>query len=292
MATTVLSLVEEIRDQLGDYGEAVTALSSQLAAAATTAAVASSSGFEANGFAYCGFEALEVSATGTGSLTVRRGARGTTDALHASGSIVRYNLTWGNHLILSKMNEALDAAYPSLYSLVEDPDTLVTVADQYLYELPTTIDKLYRVEVESESTDGIYVPCNAWELLDKTHIRVFDINQYTVGRKINLVGIAPFSNGTATGNLDSDYPITDGSAKGYLMAETMGRLLMVPQARIARRDSFLGKTDGWDSAQPYMSMAVAREYMKQAKEFLLKARMPLPAHSIPNPGRSFLYAGQ
>lgn len=293
MATTVLSLVEELRDQLNDYGEAVTALSSAMTdTTGTTANVSSSSGFEALGFAYCDFEAFEVSATGTGTLTVRRGARGTAAATHLSGAVVRFNLTWGNQLILNKLNEALDAAYPDLYTLVEDSDSLVTVSDQYVYELPTTIDKLYRVEVESESTSDIYIPCNAWDLIDESHIKIYDINQWNTGQKINLVGIAPFSTATATGNLDSDYPITDGNAKGYLMSETMGRLLMVPQARIAKRDSFVGKTDGWDNSQPYMSMAVAREYMKQAKEFLVKCRMRLPAHTIPNPGRSFLYAGQ
>lgn len=292
MATTVLSLVEELRDQLNDYGEAVTTLSSGATDSATSLSVASESGFEALGFAYCEFEAMEVSATGTGSLTVRRAARGTTAAAHTSGAVVRFGLTWGNQLILNKMNEALDAAYPDLYTLVEDSDSLVTVSDQYVYEMPTTIDKLYRVEVESESTSDIYIPCNAWDLIDESHIKIYDINQWNAGQKINLVGIAPFSTATATGNLDSDYPITDGNAKGYLMSETMGRLLMVPQARIAKRDSFVGKTDGWDNSQPYMSMAVAREYMKQAKEFLVKCRMRLPAHTIPNPGRSFLYAGQ
>lgn len=293
MATTVLSLVEEIRDQLGDYGEAVTALSAAMTdTTGTTVAVTASTGFETNGFAYCEFEAMEVTATESASLTVRRAARGTAAAAHNLGSVVRYNLTWGNNLILTKLNEALDAAYPELYALVDDSDSLVTVADQYVYELPSSIDRLYQVNIESDAVSGVYIPCNAWEMKDADHIRIFNINQFTAGNAIELVGIAPFASGTASGNLDANFPIADGNAKGYLIAETIGRLLMVPQARIARRDSFVGKTDGWDQGQPYMSMAVAREYMKQAKEFKAKARMPLPAHSLPNPGRSFLYAGQ
>lgn len=292
MATTVLSLVEEIRDQLGDYGEASTALTSDHTAAVTTIACTASTGFEVGGFAYCEYEALEVTATGTGTLTVRRGARGTTAAAHASGAIVRGNLTWGNSLILSKLNEALDAAYPDVYTLVGDPDSTAVEADQYIYELSTTIDKLYRVEIESENHPDVYIECNAWDQPDKTHIRIYDIGQYTVGKKINLVGIAPFSAVSIGGNVDTDFPIAEGSGKGYLVCSALGRLLMVPQARIARRDSFVGMTDGFQNAQPYMSMAVAREYLNQAKAYLAKIRMPVPQFTLPNPGRSFMYAGQ
>lgn len=290
MAITVLSLVEEIRDQLGDYGEAVTSLTAVLATAdAATASVSATNGFETNGFAYCEFEAMEISGVAEKALTVRRGARGTTATPHPKDTVVRFNLTWGNNLILAKLNEALDAAYPELYALAEDYDTLTVASNQYIYEVPTTINRLYRVEIETAR--GVFAPYGDWEMTDESHVRLYASNRFSTGTRIGLVGIAPFSPARPDGNLDARYPITDGNARGYLTVEAIGRLLMVPQARIARRDSFIGKTDGWDAGQPYLSMAVAREYLKQAKEFKTKARMPLPSHSLPNPGRSFLTAG-
>jgi hypothetical protein len=179
---------------------------------------------------------------------------------------------------------------------VEDIANLTVVTDQYIYDVPSTtgvyvMDKLWRVEIESENNSGVYIPIRKWEMVDKYTFRIYDINTHSSGQVIKLVGTKPFAALTLAGNLDSDFPDTDDNATEYLVVAAMARLITDVQAQIARRDSFKGITDSFQNSQPFMSIATAKELQKDAQLLLKKCRMPLPKHYTSDPGRAYMQRG-
>jgi hypothetical protein len=297
MPTSVASLIEEIRDRIGDYGEGTTALSAAVSSTSTATFYFDDSGvLHAGDFLLIDNELVEVIDESGG--TVRRGARGSTAATHAAGAVVRVNPRVGNHTILAALNAAQAAAYPSLYKLVEDT-TLTVATDQYVYDIPSSgtpavyvMDMLIRVEIESETNDGVYIPIRNWDLEDKYTIRIYNINSWSSGQSIKLVGIKQFDPMTLGGNLDSSFPDSDYNALEYLKLNATARVLFHIQARLGARDSFVGMTDSFQNSQPYMSLAVAKELMKESERMLKRARMPLPKEYLKLSGRTYLNKGE
>jgi len=290
MSTSVSSLILEIRDRFDDWGEGTTNLAAAVSSASsTTFSFDDTSVIRDGDWLMVDSEVVRVLDTDAG--TVRRGQRGSTAATHADAAVVYVNPIFPDHRILGALNAALDAAYPTLYELVDDTTTLSVVEDQYEYTIPTAVDRLYRVELESETEDGVYVPIRTWEFMDKRHIRIYNINDHTVGQVIRCVGTAHFTDLTLSGNLDSDFPDTDDNAKEYLRKKAMSLLITDVQAQIARRDSFKGITDSFQNSQPFMSIATAKELKKEAEELLKRARMQPPKHYLPDPGVYYMDKG-
>jgi hypothetical protein len=295
MSTAVSTLVDEIRDRLGDYGEGTTALSAAVTStSATTMTLDDTTVLHVGDWLLIDNEIVEVVEVDT--TTVRRGARGSTAATHSNGAVVRVNPRVGNHTILSALNAAQAAAYPSLYELVEDTTTVV-VTDQYSYDVPSSgsvyvMDRVFRVEIESENLDDVYIPLRNWDLDDKHTVRIYDINAWSAGQSIKFVGIKPFDSMTLSGNLDSAFPDTDDNAIEYLLLNAQGRLLITVQTRLAARDSFVGMTDSFQAAQPYMSLSVGTQLIKESKALLKQARMPLPKEYLKHSGRVYLDRGE
>jgi len=291
MTTTVSSLIVEIQDRLDDYGEGTTALSAAVSTTTgTTFSFDDTSVLKKGYWALVDNEVVEIMDPDDG--TVRRGARGSTAATHVDAAVVRVNVLFPPHRVLGALNAALDAAYPSLHELVNDITTLTVVTDQYNYAAPSTIEKLWRVEIESETNDGVYIPIRKWRMIDNANFRVYDINSHSSGQVIKCVGTAHFSDLTLSGNLDTDFPDTDHNAVEYLRKKAMSLLITDVQAQLARRDSFKGITDSFQNSQPFMSIATAKEMKKEAEELLKKAKMPLPQHFTPDPGMYYMDKGE
>lgn len=290
MTTSVSSLILEIRDRFDDWGEGSTALAAAISTTTTTTFTFDDTSVIRNGdWLLVDSEVVRVTDIDAG--TVRRGQRGSTAATHSDAAVVYVNVIFPDHRILGALNTALDAAYPKLYELVDDDTTLDVVEDQYEYTIPTTIERLWRVEIESETEDAVYVPIRKWEFLDRDTIRIYNINQHTAGQAIRCVGTAHFTDLTLSGNLDSDFPDTDHNAVEYLRKKAMSLLITDVQAQIARRDSFKGITDSFQNSQPFMSIAVAKELKKEAEELLKRARMQPPKHYLPDAGLLYMDKG-
>jgi len=290
MTTTVASLITDIRDRLDDYGEGTTALSGAISStSSTTFTFEDETAIRDGDWLMVDSEVVRVTDIDAG--TVRRGQRGSTAATHSDGAVVYVNVIFPDHRILGALNAALDAAYPTLYELVDDDTTLDVVSDQYEYTIPTAIERLYRVEIESETESGVFVPIRTWEFLDRDTIRIYGINNYTSGNDIRCVGTAHFTNLTLSGNLDSDFPDTDDNAVEYLRKKAQSLLITDVQAQIARRDSFKGITDSFQNSQPFMSIAVAKELKKEAEELLKRARMQPPKKYLTDPGVFYMDKG-
>ena len=296
MSTAVATLITEINDRLDSYGEGTTSLAAAITdTTGTTFTFDDTSVIRKGDWLSVDNEVVEVMDVDDG--TVRRGARGSTAATHLDAAVVRVNVIFPNHRVLGALNSALGRAYPYLYELVEDITNLVVVADQYEYDIPSTtgvyiMDKLWRVEIESETNDGVYIPIRKWEMIDRYAIRIYDINAHTAGQVIKLIGTKPFAALTLAGNLDADFPDTNDNATEYLVVGAMARLLTDVQAQIGRRDSFKGITDSFQNSQPFMSIATAKELQKDAERLLKRCRMQLPQHYTPDPGRAYLRKGE
>jgi hypothetical protein len=257
----------------------------------TSITLASSEGVKAKDYLSIDYEAMYVSAMSSGpayTATVRRGQRGSTAATHSNGAMVIVNPIYHGHHILTMLNGALG----KMTELVVDSDTLEVVADQFAYAIPDTIDTLKRVEIEnSDETDEFFVMRN-WELQDGgSYFRIF--GNYTAGRNIRCVGTAKYDALTAGGNLDSSYPDDNPNAINFLIYEAAGQLLLLRQAKIAGRDSFVGITDAFGANYPDHSVRVARQYLAEAERYrqLAMRQEPIlqtPVAPVSNPSRAYL----
>jgi hypothetical protein len=276
MTIAATTLIEKTRALLRDYGDLALTLGAAVTdTTGTSVTVSSADDISAgpNTFALVDNEMLGITAANAGTevLTVIRGARGSTAATHTNGALIRINPIWGNHEILDALNQAQDAAYPLLYKLVDDTSEEIT-ADVWEYDLPSTIDTLVRVEIET-STSDVYVVSRNWTMQDTGAVLIEDAHAQSTGRKIRMVGMGRFSAMTLTGNLDSYYP-TDAIPQRYLVLAAAGYLLQERQGPMAKRDSFIGITDSWQQAQPFMSATMGRDYIKQARDLLKQCQMP------------------
>ena len=263
MTTSATTLAERARDLLDDYGANQTTLTAAIATVgATSCTVASASDISAGDYISVNFETMRVTNVATLTLTVERGQRGSTATVHASGDKVISQPIYHPHRILAMLNAGLG----KLTKQVTDSTTLDVVSDQYAYAQPSTIDRIWRVEIEnSDESDEFFIMRN-WEMQDGGgYFRIF--GDYTAGRDIRVVGTSKFSALASSGNLDSAFPDDNPNAINYLVYEAVGQLLLQRQAVMAGRDSFVGLTDAFGANYPDLSVRVARQYLAEAERF-------------------------
>jgi hypothetical protein len=237
-------------------------------------------------------ELLEVLDTFEGTpdtATVIRGARGSTAATHTSGTVVRIDPVYGQHEYLRFLNQALDASFPSLYQVADSHLTAIA-ADTYEYDIPTTCHMLARVEIETSTAD-VFEVNRQWDYQDNNTIIIENAQTISVGRAIRFIGYGKFDAMTIAGNLDTDFPETNANAIEYLIIKAGANALRARQAPIARRDSFIGITDSFQQAQPFMSTLSAKDYEVQAKTLLKQVRMPRLPEYVSDPGRVYYGRG-
>ncbi len=293
MATTASSLIAQVRSLVRDYGDARTTLVAAVTDTTGTSISLSDIADIPNGsFLQIDTELFEVISTVDASpdtATVVRGARGSTAATHTNSTLVRINHIWGDHEVLRALNQALDAAFPSIYTAITDSTTTHIAADTWEYDIPATIGILARVEMET-STASIFEPTTLWSYQDHNTIVIENAAYITAGYHVRMVGYGKFDAMTLTGNLDTDYPDTNANAIEYLVTKAGVNLLRTRQAAIGRRDAFIGMTDSFQQGAPYASAVSAKELEVHAKSLLKQCRMPRLAEYLPDPAR--LYYGR
>ncbi len=293
MTTTAASLIEQVRSRLLDYGNGAVTLAAAVSdTTGTSVSLSSIADISPRQVLMVDNELLEVIETFAGTpptATVIRGARGSTAATHTSATTVRIDPVYGNHEYLRFLNQALDASFPSLYSISDSHATAVA-ADTWEYDIPTTCAILARIEIETSTTDVFELNRN-WGYQDHNTIVLKDAATLTVGRAIRFIGYAKFDAMTISGNLDTDFPESNATAIEYLVVKAVAHALRGRQAPIARRDSFLGITDSFQVAQPFMSTLSAKDYENQAKSLLKQCRMVRLAEYLPDPGADYYCRG-
>lgn len=291
MATTITSLIDRIRSEVGDYGDAVTALDGAVSSTSvTTVTVAESKNIASGSFIQIEDESMMVISVNqtTKALTVVRAAKGTTAATtHADATAVYVNLDFSNLQVLNAINSALSSAYPKLYVPVSD-ETLAVVSGQYEYDYPTgtTMDHLARVEIEDTNADSEFVPIRTWDKIDADSIRLW--GTYATGKNIRLVGRKKFTAAALGENLDSNYPADDANTLDYLVTKAVANLLRSIQSRVAQLDSFQGVTDRFTAGQPYVPASTAKHYDDTAAALLKECAMEPQVEYLPHPMRRYL----
>lgn len=286
MTTSYSSLIDRVRAELEDYGDAVTTLSTAITSASTTSVVlASTKGISAGSFLHMDNECMlvtEVNQT-TNAIKVIRGAKGTTaDASILSGATCYVNLDYTNLQVWNALNSGLSYSYPKLYVPVEDVASSVT-ANIYEYTIATAMDHMARVEIENADNTSQYNPDRYWDKVSATKIRLY--GDRASGRTIRVVGRNKFTAAAITENLDSNFPDSEDTAVDFLIMYACYRLLMSTQGRVGQLDTFQGATDRFAAGQPYVPINTARQYLEQANTMLNNCKMEPLVEYLPHPMR-------
>lgn len=290
MATAARTVVNQVRDMLRDYGDGFTTLGAAVSDTNGTLFYVDDVGDITPGqFLQVDDEIVLVSKKYEGgnppSISVVRGQRGTTAATHSSGAMVTLSPIWSNVDILRAINQAQDSAFPALYQSVDDSTTSIAT-NTYEYTVPTTMHYLCQVWVETGVGTGLYNMSRMWNRMTATKILLEDANRY-VGRKLRFVGYGKFDAATISGNLDTDFPDTNPNAIEFLVVKASANLLKGRQAALGRRDSFIGVTDSFQQAQPFMSTLSAKELDRHATSLLNQIRMPRIPEFLADPSRVY-----
>jgi hypothetical protein len=290
MSTAARTVVGQVRDVLRDYGDGFTALAAAAGDTIGTLFYVEDVGDITPGmFLQIDDEVVRVGTTYPGgsppSVSIARGQRGTTAATHISGSMVTLQPIWTNVEILRALNQAQDSAFPALYQSVDDSSTTIA-SGTYEYTVPVAMGYLCQVWVESGVGTGLYNMSRMWGRMTSTKIILEDANRYP-GRKLRFVGYGRFSAMTLSGNLDAAFPDTIPNAIEYLVVKASSNLLKERQAALGRRDSFIGVTDSFQQAQPFMSTLSAKELDKHATSLMNQCRMPRIPEFVADPSRVY-----
>lgn len=289
MTTAARTLVNQVRDLLRDYGDGFTTLAAAISTTdGTTIYLASYEDVSPGMFLMIDDETMMVAAVYDSTppvATVVRAQRGSTGATHTSGTMVWYNQVWSNVDIVRALNQAQDSAFPSLYQVVDD--TSLTVAqDTYEYAIPATVHYLCQVQLEDGTGLSTYSRFGGWGRVTKAKFKVEYPNEY-VGRKLRCLGYGKFDAMTLSGNLDTDFPDSNSNALEYLVIKATANLLKQRQGPIGKRDGFVGVTDSFQTAQPFMSTLSASQFDKHADSLLKQVRMQRIPEYLNNPGRGY-----
>jgi len=290
-APTPSELVERVRDLLNDYGDIDQLIATQLAAAVTTTAqttfsVDSAADFDAGDWGYIDFEVIEVTATNVAAtpdtLTVRRGARGSTAATHLNGAVIRANERFSSATILRGLNAALAGAYPMIFKVTEDT-TLATVADQEHYTLAAPHRDLRSLWIEANAGQADYQLCRSYKVVDSQDFVLY--GGWLTGYTIKVICIDQFTALTSAGTLDAVFPDNE-EAYEYLVMDTAGRLLH----RMAAQEAVNNSADarGQQTAESrYVILNAAKDLRAEAQKALVKARMQKPSRISPRPDAAY-----
>jgi hypothetical protein len=158
MATATSTLIQRTRRYLRDWPD-LDALTASVSDTTTTIPVGTGTQFAANWDIEIDSELMIVRSVSSNNLTVKRGAKGSTAASHASAASVLVRPHFSSVEILDALNRGLDACFPLLYQPVID-ESLTILADTYEYTVPSVnsspIPYVSTVELKDDGDDDYY----------------------------------------------------------------------------------------------------------------------------------------
>ena len=208
---TVATIVDRTRRFLRDWPDLDTTTAS-LTSSTVTVSIADSTLYTVNKDIEVEQELMTVRALPSGvTLTVKRGAKGTTAASHATSQAVLISPDFSSLDILDALNAAVGAAFPYVYQRVTNT-TLTTVASTYEYNVPSVgtgqsyaIPHIHRVEIK-ENGETKYRDKKDWRIIRAaTPILQFRRTQ-PASATLRLHGYAPFPRLAFTDSLPLQWP--------------------------------------------------------------------------------------
>ena len=279
MATAASTLIARTRRYLRDYPELDT-LSGSISSSVTTITTSTSlsnTAYQANWIIQVDQEAILVKTTSSvsGSLTVTRGAWGTTAASHAASANVMIRPAFLDVEILDALNGALDATFPYLYRPVAEEYTGVE-ADEYEYDVPdmtgfsVPIPHVWQLEYQ-ETTDQPFYPLKGWRVIRRATPIIKLKHLLPGGGVLRVHGFGPFPHLTTTADTLAD--LFPQNAEDLLPVYAAGWLLGSGEAGRVRVDT--GVTDNREQANRVgSSMAAGDRLMNRFFRRLSDCAMP------------------
>lgn len=286
MPATTATLISRTRRFVRDYPELDT-LSASITSSATTLTTIvnpASGSYSPNWIIQVDQEAMLVktSSSVAGSITVLRGAMGTTAATHASGATVLIKPAFLDAELLDGLNYALENTYPLIYRPVLDT-SLSTLASTFEYtvpNMPTTslpIPFLSKVEWKEPGLND-YREVRNFSVRRGTTPKIQFPWEQVAGATIRVEGYGPFPALTAAGSLDALYPV---NAEDLLVLGAVDFLLSSGEAGRVRQD--VGMPDQRENAnRTGSSMGAANALLSRfERQLARKAMPPIPPHCRP-----------
>lgn len=214
MPETSARLIQRTRRFLRDWPDRDT-ISGSLSSSGTTVTVADATVYAANAPIEVDTETMIVRAVASPTtLTVARGAYGSTAATHASATPILVRPAWYSVEILDALNAALQASYPMIYQ--EVLDTSLTVGSStYEYTVPNMpgtygsdtipIPRISTVEIQYASTEP-FSTLRSWSLRRGATPKLKLSYLESGGATVRIRGYGPFPDLTLAGSLDNQWP--------------------------------------------------------------------------------------
>lgn len=280
MTTSAATLVQRTRRYLRDWPEGDSLTASQ-SSGATTFTVADALIYGPGQLVQIDSEAMQIRSVSGVTVTVLRGARGTTAAAHASGATVLMRPRFLDVDIIDSLNTALDACYPLIYRHVSNEYTGVTDGT-YEYDIPTdttiNVPIRYISKVEVKVTgDLAYRKIYDWTIF-RGSTPFIKLRRPLPNGNLRIVGMGPFAHLTdSTSSLDSLFPL---NAEDLLIDYAGQRLLLSGEAARVREDT--GARDQRENANRTGSSASASNAFFQRWNVRLRAASmpPMGPHVV------------
>jgi hypothetical protein len=283
---SLLTLVQQTRRFLRDWPQ-FEQLSASLSSSATSVTVADGTLYGNRWIIDIDTEAMLITATGSTTLTVIRGARGSTATTHAASTDILVQPSWTSIEIVDAINMGIDAAWPWFYKAAQDTSTIATDST-YEYAVPNMpgtydsgatpqIPVVTKLEI-LQTSDLTYRELRRWKIVSGPDgSRKFKLRTAEpAGGTFRVSGYGPFPHLSApTDALDESWP-KDSQHLPALYAAA--HLLMSAEAGRDRAD-FQAVDQREEANRPLTSLQTGQQlYNRWKTETLQSAMPPIPKH--------------
>lgn len=203
-ATTVASVVQRTRRFIRDWPDQ-DVVSGSLTSSATSITVADATIYSPNWTIQMDTEAMIVRAAASTTLTVSRGAFGTTAATHAASTPVLINPGFTDLDILDALNGGIDACYPLIYKEVIDESLTTDGSATYEYSIPSTVYSITEVGLKVTG-DVKFRKFRAWDVMRGSSPKL-RLRRSPPPGTLRVRGFAPFDHLSLGGSLDALWPV-------------------------------------------------------------------------------------
>lgn len=274
MAITVTSLIQQTRRFARDYPE-LDVTTASISSGGTTLSVADSTIYAKNWNIQIDTESLVVVALASGTtLTVRRGAQGTTAASHASGATVLIKPAYIDQEYLDALNYAQDQCYPYIYREVDDT-SITTVVNTFEYTIPNDavtskpIKSIYRVQLKGPG-EFDYRVSRGWTVIRGTTPKIQFKREPYPSTTVRLQGFGYFADLAFGGSLDTKFP---EEAANTLVLGAVEYLAGSGEMGRTRVDT--GVIDAREQAnRPGSALNLSNAYLSRFERSVFKHAMP------------------
>lgn len=240
--TAVTTIVQQMRRYLRDWPSWDVITVAISSTSATTIKVVDTTRYYVNETLEIDQENMIVRAIADGTtLTVSRGAYGSTAATHLINTEILMKPAWVFQQYVDAINSAIQAAYPWVYQEVM-VSSITILADTWEYAVPNMpgtyggdtifIPRIRDIDILDPGATGVtYVPMSGWGLRRDITAPKIKLNYLeNPGATLRVRGYGPFPDVTAAGNLHAAWPrnlsmaLTEYGASCLLMSGEAGRL--------------------------------------------------------------------